>query len=124
MSRAPALPVAMPGGDLLPHMSARRRRQAIDNIYAMVGGEERTVHEIDRDKTGAAYWRFFDAWARGAGRPLSVEHTMNTDSVEALWEKIDAREQDKAGQVIEFTAREVSATDAEVEAVDSVEAGE
>jgi hypothetical protein len=76
---------------MLPYMSAARRRRALDSVFEVIGGEERLAHEATKSSEG--YWNFIKLWAKG---PLPVsqnqtEHSVNTDSVEKLWEKLDAR---------------------------------
>ncbi len=85
------LPVVTQAGDMLPYMSAARRRRALDSVFEVIGGEERLAHEAT--KTSEGYWNFIKLWAKG---PLPVtqsntQHSVNTASVEALWEKLDAR---------------------------------
>lgn len=89
--RPPGLPTVTSAGDMLPYMSAARRRRALDTVFEMVGGEERMAHEATKSSEG--YWNFAKLWAKG---PLPVtqnntEHSVNTKSVESLWEKLDAR---------------------------------
>ena len=86
---APKLPTVTPTGDMLMHMSAKRRTRVIDNVFEMVGGEERLAHEATKSSDG--YWQFMKIWGRGVARVQSTEHSVNTASVEDLWAKLDER---------------------------------
>lgn len=90
-ARPPGLPTITSAGDMLPYMSAARRRRALDTVFEMVGGEERMAHEATKSSEG--YWNFAKLWAKG---PLPVTqsnslHSVDAGSVESLWEKLDAR---------------------------------
>lgn len=105
---APRLPVVNSAGDMLPYMSAARRRRALDTVFEMVGGEERMAHEATKSSEG--YWNFAKLWAKG---PLPVQqnntqHSINAASVETLWEKLEARKKAAAtGQIHETTVIDV-----------------
>lgn len=105
MSNPPRLPVVTQAGDMLPYMSAARRRRALDTVFEMVGGEERLAHEATKSSDG--YWNFAKLWAKG---PLPVtqnntEHSVNTKSVEDLWDKLDKRRADAAAGRLEDEPR-------------------
>jgi O-methyltransferase involved in polyketide biosynthesis len=94
MSNPPRLPVVTAAGDMLPYLSASRRRRALDAVFEMVGGEERLAHEATKNSEG--YWNFVKLWAKG---PLAVtqnktEHSVDARSVEDLWAKLDARKKE------------------------------
>lgn len=91
--RPPPLPTVTLAGDMLPYMSAARRRRALDTVFEMVGGEERLAHEATKNSEG--YWNFAKLWAKG---PLPVTqnntaHSVDAKSVESLWAKLDARKE-------------------------------
>lgn len=92
-SSRPHLPIILPGGDMLPHMSARRRHEIMDTAFEMVGGVERLAHEMNKNTEG--YWAGMQLWAKGLPRAVATEHSVNTDSVEKFWDKLDAREKEK-----------------------------
>lgn len=83
------LPIALPGGDLMPHMSARMRTRTMDTIWEMVGGTERAVAWVEANDEN--YGEFFKLWAKGAAKPISVEHSAS-EGVEALLDKLDVKE--------------------------------
>lgn len=97
---APKLPVVNAAGDMLPYMSAARRRRALDTVFEMVGGEERMAHEATKSSEG--YWNFAKLWAKG---PLPVtqnktEHSVDGKSVEDMWDKLEKRKAERAtGQI-------------------------
>jgi hypothetical protein len=98
MSNPPRLPIVSAAGDMLPYLSASRRRRALDSVFEVIGGEERLAHEAGR--SADAYWNFIKLWAKG---PLAVtqnktEHSVDTKSVEDLWAKLDARKK-AAGRI-------------------------
>jgi hypothetical protein len=84
-----AFPVAMPGGQLIPHMSAQRRTQMMDALFEGAGGFDRALAWIEADD--ANYKEFFRMWARGAVKSMNVEAS-TPDSVEALLARLDAGE--------------------------------
>lgn len=108
MSAPPRLPVISPAGDMLPYMSAARRRRALDTVFEMIGGEERLAHEATKSSDG--YWNFAKLWAKG---PLPVSqnqtsHSVDGKSVEELWEKLDKRKRDlELGRVHDTSIVEV-----------------
>lgn len=99
----PKLPVVSSAGDMLPYMSAARRRRALDSVFEVIGGEERLAHEAT--KTSEGYWNFIKLWAKG---PLNVqktqtEHSVDGKSVEDLWEKLEKRKAERAAGRIHDT---------------------
>lgn len=92
MSKLPALPIGLPGGELMPHMSARARTRTIDALFEAAGGFERALAWIDRGDENFGEF-FTKVWAKGAAKPVSVEHSAS-EGVEALLEKLDAAERD------------------------------
>jgi hypothetical protein len=95
------LPVALPGGSLLPHMSARLRTETIDALFVGAGGFEKALAWIEANDDN--YAEFFKIWAKGAARSTNVEVGIS-DGVESLLEKLDAAERAKT---IDGTVREV-----------------
>ena len=95
------LPVALPGGSLLPHMSARLRTETIDALFVGSGGYEKALAWIE--KSDENYAEFFKIWAKGAVRSTNVEVGVS-EGVESLLEKLDAADRAKT---IDATAREV-----------------
>jgi hypothetical protein len=85
MSRA-KLPIALPGGQLLPHMSARHRHEIMDTVFEMLGGTERLAHEADRE-----YWEFMKLYGKGLPRAVSTEHSVG-GGVEDLLDQLDRAE--------------------------------
>lgn len=97
--RDPKLPLALPGGHLMPHMSARRRHEICDTVFEMLGGVERLHHEANRDRE--SYWAFMKLWQKGLPRAVATEHSVNKDSVEEMLKKLDRAEN---AQLINGTA--------------------
>lgn len=102
MSKREMLPTSLPGGSLLPHMSAKLRTQTIDTLFELAGGHERALAWIEKSDDNFA--EFFKIWAKGAVRSTNVELGVS-DSLEALLDKLDAAENAKT---INATAREVA----------------
>lgn len=99
-SKPPRLPTVTEAGDMLAYMSAATRRRMLDGAFEDLGGRERLVHEAGR--TPESYMNFLKLWAKG---PLPVtqnktEHSVNANSVEDLWEKLEARKRENAAGVI------------------------
>lgn len=86
------LPISMPGGTLMPHMSARMRTEQIDALYVGSGGFERAQAWINKNDDN--YGEFFKIWAKGAVRSTNVLLEAD-DSVEAMLAKLDAGEHAK-----------------------------
>lgn len=80
-------PMTLPGGALMPHLSARRRHEICDTVFEMLGGTERLHHEANRDRE--AYWDFMKLWSKGLPRAVATEHSVNENSVEAMLDKLD-----------------------------------
>jgi len=85
------VPSTLPGGDLLPHMSARLRTATIDALFEASGGFERARAFIE--KSDEHYMEFFKIWAKGAARTTNVEHNVG-DSVDALIKQLDKAERE------------------------------
>lgn len=100
---APKLPMALPGGQLMPHLSAKRRHQVMDTVFEMLGGPERLHHEANRDRD--SYWEFMKMWAKGLPRAVATEHSVNNESVEELLKRLDRADN---ARTINGTAHEVT----------------
>lgn len=86
------LPTALPGGGLLPHMSARLRTEIIDAVFEGVGGAEKMRAWVEA--SDANYAEFIKLWARGAVRSSNVELTAS-EGLENMLEKLDRAENAK-----------------------------
>lgn len=95
--------MALPGGEMLPYMSARRRHEVCDVVFEMVGGVQKLAAETE--KNSESYWEFMKLWAKGLPRAVSTEHTVS-EGVEALLDKLDASER---AQTIEGSCVEIDA---------------
>lgn len=95
------LPIAMPGGGLLPHMSARLRTEIIDAVFEGVGGPEKLRAWVEASDEN--YGKFIEMWARGAVKSTNVELTAS-EGIENLLEKLDRADNAK---LIEGAARVV-----------------
>src|ERR1700687_2870159 len=102
------LPTSLPGGMMLPHMSARRRHEVCDVVFEMLGGTERLHHEANRDRD--AYWEFMKLWSKGLPRAVATEHSVG-EGVEALLDKLDAAENAKTIDGV-FTVEKSNAVEA------------
>jgi hypothetical protein len=92
----------MPGGEMLPHMSARMRTQTIDALFVGSGGFDRALAWIE--SSDEAYTEFFKIWAKGAVRPTAVEHSMGAGVEEAL-KKLD--EAERRSDIVDVTPQVV-----------------
>lgn len=93
MSRRWTLPEGLPGGDLIPMMSARRRTELVDALFEASGGFQRALAWID--KSDDNYGEFFiKVWAKGAIRPTQIEDHRASD-IEELLARLDAGEHAK-----------------------------
>lgn len=87
------IPIQMPGGELLPHMSARRRTEMIDALFEGTGGFERARAWIEASDEN--YGKFFlGPYARGAVRSSNVEVKAPT-TLEDIISQLDAGEHAK-----------------------------
>lgn len=98
------LPLILPGGTMLPHMSARRRHEILDTAFEMCGGVERLVHETNRNPE--SYWEMMKLWGKGLPRAVATEHSA-TAGVEDLLGKLDALERSDNAKVIDGSAVEI-----------------
>lgn len=104
MADTPKLPMQLPGGVLMPHLSARRRHEVLDTVFEMLGGPERLHSEANRDRDG--YWEFMKMWAKGLPRAVATEHSVNNESMDELLKKIEARER-RGEDILDITPTDV-----------------
>lgn len=83
------LPVTLPGGALLPHLSARMRTETIDVVFHEIGGTEAMAEWARQNKT-----EFYQMWGRGAVRSANVE-VSSDNTIESLLDRLDAGEHAK-----------------------------
>lgn len=86
------LPTSLPGGDMLPYMSARHRTATIDALYEASGGFSRALAWIEESSDN--YGEFFKIYAKGQARPTMIEHTAS-DGLEDILARLDAGEHAK-----------------------------
>lgn len=102
MSKPPALPLTLPGGEMLPHMSSRRRHEVCDIVFEMGGGVDRLAHIVN--KSDENFLDFVkNLWAKGLPRAVAMEHNVS-EGVESLLDKLDRAENAKT---IDGEAKEV-----------------
>jgi hypothetical protein len=90
---ADKFPLTLPGGQLLPFMSARRRHEIVDTVFEMAGGVERLAHVVN--KSDENFFEFAKTlWAKGLPRAVATEHNVS-ESVEDLLTKLDRAENAK-----------------------------
>lgn len=106
------LPIVLPSGQIISHMSARRRNEIMDTVFEMVGGVDRLAHEVERSPE--AYWNFMKLWGKGLPRVSSNEHTLG-GGVEDLLDRLD--EEDRKSR--ELTVDMTEVTEGHFEAVAS-----
>jgi hypothetical protein len=94
------LPTSLPGGDMMPFMSARLRTQTVDALFEAAGGFNRALAWVD--KSDENYGEFFKLWAKGAIRPTQIEHTA-AEGLEDALARLDAGEHAKVveGEIVE-----------------------
>jgi|GEM_PF-4138134 len=64
--------MALPGGELLEHMTLRRRRELIDLAFEQMGGLPRLVDAFNKsDETAREF--FIKLWGKGIPRPVAVD---------------------------------------------------
>lgn len=84
------LPVALPGGGMLPHISGRMRTATVDAVFVMIGGTERLADWAAKNP-GEFYTKI---WGKGMSKPVTVE-VQDTDSLESLLAALDNGEHAK-----------------------------
>lgn len=101
MAKVPALPTSLPGGELMPHMSAKLRTSVVDAVFEATGGFERMADWANKPDN---YGEFITkVWAKGVAKPVSHELTMS-DGVESLLDKLD---QEERAKTIEGSFKEI-----------------
>ncbi len=91
----------MPGGELLPHMSARRRTEIIDAVFEDAGGAERLSAWVRKNDENYADF-VLKIWGKGAARVTNMEVTAS-DGIESLLKKLDERERQRESNIIDST---------------------
>jgi hypothetical protein len=99
MPKVPSLPTSLPGGELMPHLSARMRTNIVDAVYEGIGGFERFSDWADKNPDEF----YTKIWAKGVAKAVSHEVGLG-DGVEALLDKLDQEERMKT---IEGSFKEV-----------------
>ena len=94
------LPVAMPDGQLMPHLSARHRTAMVDAVFEGTGGAERLMAWANQKENYEVF--ITKLWAKGMAKSSSVE-VSSTQSVEDLFGQLD---------MIEGSARDVTPAEA------------
>ena len=87
------LPTQLPGGDLLPYMSAVARQQMMDAVFYHTGGFRRLCAWVET--SDANYGDFFKTWAKGAVRANQVDNIAPPTVIEDLLAQLDAGEHAK-----------------------------
>lgn len=87
----PKFPITLAGGQLMPFMDARARADMARTVMEMLGGAERLYHESNRDPESYK-WFVEKVWAKGLPRAIATEHSVNAESVEDLYKRLDAAE--------------------------------
>jgi hypothetical protein len=99
------LPLAVPGGEMLPHMSARRRTEIIDQVFDSVGGPERLAAWAGKNDEN--YGDFITKiWGKGAARVTSAEIGISP-GVEGLIKQLEKRDRERESQIVDSTCVEV-----------------
>lgn len=97
------LPAALPGGALLPYMSAQRFNQLAWTTFEAIGGFERLAHEADKDFK----WFMEKVFVKAQPKNLNVDATSST-GIEGLLAK--AKQAQEEG-ILDITPREVADAD-------------
>lgn len=84
------LPVALPSGGMLPHLSGRLRTATVDAVFIMMGGVERLADWANKNPTDF----YTKVWAKGMSKPITVE-VQDENSLEGLLAALDAGEHAK-----------------------------
>jgi hypothetical protein len=99
------LPMALPGGELLPHMSARRRTEIVDTVFEGIGGVERLAAYASRNDEN--YGNFIKIWAKGQAKASSVE-VHGSEGVENMLKRLDERDRRRQLEIVDTTCEEVT----------------
>lgn len=98
------LPTSLPGGSLLPHMSARLRTETIDALFVGLGGYEKAKAFFQKNDDN--YLEFVKIWAKGAARSSNVEVTAS-EGIESMLKRLDERDRARELTIIDSTAETV-----------------
>jgi hypothetical protein len=104
MGKEVGFPLALPGGDLMAHMSARHRTRLVDALFEACGGFERAQTWIERND--ANYEVFFKIWAKGQARQMTTEHTLG-QSAESLVDRLDEIDRRREAKIIDVVPTEI-----------------
>lgn len=103
--KLPAFPAVAPGGELIPHLSARYRRQQMDMLYEAMGGFDKALAYYQKNDEN--YGRFMDQYWKGQAKAVTTEVTAG-DDLSGLIKKLDQEDRMKNATVIDATATEIS----------------
>lgn len=103
MSDIPKFPLTLPGGEMMPYLSARRRTEVIDLIFEWTGGPERLRDWVNKNDDNYKEY-ITKMWAKGAARAVSHDLGGAGEGIEAALKRLDAAENAK---VINGTASRV-----------------
>lgn len=84
-------PVSMPGGDIMPYMSAKRRMAIMDAVFENTGGQTRMEEWVEASDENRKI--FYGWWVKGAARPVdAAEGADRAARIEELLARLDAGE--------------------------------
>lgn len=83
------LPTSAPGGDLLPHMSARMRTSVVDSLFEGLGGYDRMKAFFAKNDEN--YLEFVKLWGKGVAKSTNVEVTAS-EGIENLLDRLERAE--------------------------------
>lgn len=91
MSKWDQFPMTVPGGGLMPHVSARLRQETVDAVFQAAGGFDKLLAFTESSEDN---YKFFlqHLWGKGLPRVTNAEVSVDADGVEALLAKLDAGE--------------------------------
>ena len=114
MSKWDQFPMTVPGGGLLPHVSARLRQETVDAVFQATGGFDRLLAFTERNEDN---YKFFleKLWSKGLPRNSNAELNVSADGVEALLAKLDAGENAKVISPDGYADDGLSTIDAEAD---------
>jgi hypothetical protein len=94
MSKWDQFPMTVPGGGLMPHVSARLRQETVDAVFQAAGGFDRLLAFTEANEDN---YKFFlqHLWGKGLPRVTNAEVSVDADGVEALLARLDAGENAK-----------------------------
>lgn len=101
------LPLAMPGGEILPHIDARRRTEIMSQVFEDIGGPEGLSAWASKNDDNRG--DFYKMWAKGAVRATNTE-VHASEGIESLLKQLDKRDRERESNIIDSTAVEVVAS--------------